>query len=258
MNSVTLIPSRMGSSRFPGKPLEYICGRPMIEHVYRRSALSSKSCLTVVATCDHEIRDFVASIGGLAVMTSSEHVRASDRCAEALATINDNSSLSYDHVVMVQGDEPLVQPSFIDQTIDYFENNKDAFVSNMAGPFLDEKEFLSENSIKLVSTLDGYALYFSRRPIPYSQPITDDSNKKQVCVIGFSASTLQQYSTLDVTTLEFKESIDMLRVLQHGYRVRLLDTDKLSLPVDVPADIERVTQLFHHDSLFKDMNYDQS
>jgi 3-deoxy-manno-octulosonate cytidylyltransferase (CMP-KDO synthetase) len=253
MKSVTLIPARMGSSRFPGKPLERICGKPMIEHVYRRSALSSKSCLTAVATCDHEIYEFVTSIGGHAIMTSSEHVRASDRCAEALAAINAHSAFTYDHVVMVQGDEPVVQPAFIDQTVNYFKAHKDAFASNIAGPFLDEEEFLSENSIKVVSTLDSHALYFSRRPIPYSQPTTDASNKKQVCVIGFSASSLEMYSALDVTALEVKESIDMLRILQHGYRVRLLSTESLSLPVDVPGDIERVTHVLQHDKLFQDI-----
>lgn len=256
MKSVTLIPARMGSSRFPGKPLELICGRPMIEHVYRRCELSSNACLTAVATCDRQIYEFVTSIGGQAIMTSSEHVRASDRCAEALATINDQSALAYEHVVMVQGDEPLVHPSFIDQTITYFKNNNDAFASNIAGPFLDEKEFLSENSIKVVSTLDGHALYFSRRSIPYSQPITDISNKKQVCVIGFSALSLELYSGLSPTLLEVKESIDMLRILQHGHRVRMLDTEITSLPVDVPSDIDRATQLLQNDKLFLKMFHD--
>ena len=250
MNSITIIPARMGSSRFPGKPLEKIHGFPMIEHVYRRSKQAKLTEETIVATCDKEIFDFIISIGGEAIMTSNDHQRASDRCSEALMSINKKSSVNFDSIVMVQGDEPLVDPDQIDKTVDLFNKQPKTFVSNFAGPFHDVDELQSKNSIKVVASVDGNALYFSRNIIPFVPESNLEVYKKQVCIIGFSNNTLSEYSKLSTTSLEEMESIDMLRVIQHGHKVKLIFTNKITLPVDVKSDIQRVENLIEQDALY--------
>ena len=173
MNILALIPARMGSSRFPGKPMANLLEVPMIEHVYKRVCLNDQLALTAVATCDNEIADHIESIGGSAVMTSSQHERASDRCAEALDILEKKNDITYDIIVMVQGDEPLVHPIMISEALLPMLDDPSILVTNLLGKIRDLAEFEDRNCIKVVCDLKGDALYFSREPIPTRSKVED-------------------------------------------------------------------------------------
>ena len=165
MNILAIIPARMGSSRFPGKPMEKILDKPMIGHVYENVIKCDLLTKTVVATCDQEISDYINSIGGQAIMTSDKHERASDRCAEALGYLEEDG-IQYDIVVMVQGDEPMTHPDMISEAVAPMLKNPEIIVTNLLGEVESEEEFEDRNCIKVVCDLDSNALYFSREPIP--------------------------------------------------------------------------------------------
>ena len=163
---LALIPARMGSSRFPGKPMAKILGKPMIGHVYDNVRKNEFIADLVVATCDDEIYNYIESIGGQAVMTSNRHKRASDRCTEALLKIENKNNIKYDIVVMVQGDEPMTHPDMITEAVQPMLNDSNVLVTNLLGEIENNEEFEDPNCIKVVRDLDGNALYFSREPIP--------------------------------------------------------------------------------------------
>ena len=167
MKILCLIPARLNSSRFPGKPLALINGKPMIHHVYEKCSRCDDLDDIYVATCDTEIVDSISSIGGNSVLTSSKHERASDRCAEALLKIEEEKKIKYDLVVMVQGDEPLVSSTMIAQSIAPFFNNSDLNVVNLRSSIRTYSDFCNPNIIKVAIDNQGYALYFSRSGIPY-------------------------------------------------------------------------------------------
>ena len=240
MKHLALIPARMGSSRFPGKPMALINGKPMIGHVYERVNRCRLLAETAVATCDQEIADYIRSIGGTVVMTSDKHKRASDRCAEALVTLEGERGLTYDTVVMVQGDEPMVRPEMISEALTPLIEDPKVQVVNLLGKFGTVDEFESRNSIKVVCDLYGNALYFSREPIPTRVNTEDIPMGKQVCIIPFRRDFLLKYTALDPTPLEIAESIDMMRVLEHGFEVRMVPTEFESYPVDTEADLRVV------------------
>lgn len=243
MNILALIPARMGSSRFPGKPMAPILGKPMIGHVYERVAESPMLTLTAVATCDKEIFDYVESIGGVAVMTGSEHERASDRCAEALVTLERANNTTYDIVVMVQGDEPMTHPDMIAEAVQPLIDHPDVQVTNLLGKIKDAAEFEDRNCIKVVCDLQLNAMYFSREPIPTRCKVDQIPMGKQVCVIPFRRQFLLDYTKLAPTPLEIAESVDMMRVLEHGMRVRMAPTRHDTQAVDTPADLKKVEGL---------------
>ena len=240
MNIVALIPARMGSSRFPGKPMAKILNKPMIGHVYERVSKSPILTSTVVATCDKEIYDYIESIGGRAVMTSSKHERASDRCAEALLKFEEASNLRFDIVVMVQGDEPMTHPDMIREAVEPMILDENIQVVNLLGKIKDSIEFEDRNCIKVVCDLNLDAMYFSREPIPTRSKINIVPMGKQVCVIPFRRDFLLKYTQLKVTPLEVAESVDMMRVLEHGLKVRMAPTNHMSFSVDTDEDLKRV------------------
>jgi len=242
MNILALIPARMGSSRFPGKPMAKILGKPMIGHVYDRVSKCSLLMKTVVATCDQEILDYVESIGGQAVMTSDKHERASDRCAEALRYIEEQDNVQYDIIVMVQGDEPMTHPNMITEAVTPMIDDKNIIVTNLLGDIESIDEFEDRNCIKVVCDLDSNALYFSREPIP-SRKFGDVVMKKQVCIIPFRREFLIEYTELDPTSLEISESIDMMRVLEHGMKVKMIPTQCETHAVDTLEDLTIVELL---------------
>jgi 3-deoxy-manno-octulosonate cytidylyltransferase (CMP-KDO synthetase) len=246
MKIAGVIPARMGSSRFPGKPLAPILGRPMIEHVYRRTALCSAVNDVVVATCDREIMDAVTKFGGKAVMTSNLHERASDRVAEAA------KNLDADIIVMIQGDEPMVHPKMVEEAVlPVLGGDNRTICVNLAARIEDEKEFEDRNTIKVVVDLEGFALYMSREPIPTRRIAGFEGIRvlKQVCIIPFTAWGLKKFSDLPPTPLEKAESIDMLRFLEHGLRVKMSETSFSTHAVDTPADLALVQELLRSDSL---------
>ena len=240
----------MGSSRFPGKPLEKIKGIAMIEHVYKRTNLSKSIDKLVVATPDKEIADYVKAFGGNVVMTSISHERATDRCAEALLIEEKKDSKRYDIVVMVQGDEPLVHPYMLDEAINTIKVDKTIKVVNLLGN-LTEEEYADPNIIKVITNKKYDAIYFSRKQIPFMKKVDLSIVGKQICIIPFERDFLLKYSKLDPTPLEITESIDMLRIIEYGYNVRMKPINLVSHPVDIKDDIFYVEKLLDDDELYK-------
>ena len=243
MKILALIPARMGSSRFPGKPMISILGKPMIGHVYERVSSSPLLNLTAVATCDKEVYDYIESIGGIAVMTGDYHERASDRCAEALEKLEKLNNTRYDIVVMIQGDEPMTHPDMIKEAIQPLLDDDEIQVVNLLGTIKEKSEFEDRNCIKVVCDLKMNAIYFSREPIPTNTKVESIPMGKQVCIIPFRRAFLLEYLKLEPTPLEIAESIDMLRILEHGMKVRMARTKHNTQSVDTPDDLKKVQQL---------------
>lgn len=243
MKVIAIIPARMGSSRFPGKPMAKIHGKPMIGHVYHNVRKSTSVDKVIVATCDKIIYDYILSIGGEALMTSPSHERASDRCAEALEAIERIDSIQYDIVVMVQGDEPMTVSAMLDEAIAPMMQDSAIKVVNLTAEIKTLEEFNDRNCIKVVCDIFGNALYFSREPIPTHSKGGLPSMFKQVCVIPFRRDFLIEYTKLKPTPLEIAESVDMLRVLEHGHKVHMVKTEHPSFSVDTPQDLQRVSDL---------------
>lgn len=249
MKTIALIPARMGSSRFPGKPMASILGKPMIGHVFERVAQSPLLDLTAVATCDQEIFDYIESIGGVAVMTDDRHERASDRCAEALEKLEAANNTNFDIVVMVQGDEPMTHPDMIAEAIQPLLEDPEVQVTNLLGQIKTPAEFEDRNCIKVVCDLKYNALYFSREAIPTRCKIEEIPMGKQVCIIPFRRDFLIDYTHMTPTPLEIAESVDMMRILEHGRKVRMAPTRYNTHAVDTKEDLEKVERLMQYDSI---------
>jgi 3-deoxy-manno-octulosonate cytidylyltransferase (CMP-KDO synthetase) len=241
----------MASSRFPGKPLAKICDIPMIGHVYFRSKMATILDDVYVATCDKEIYDYVTSIDGKAVMTSDKHKRASDRTAEALLKIEQETG-KVDIVVMIQGDEPMLVPEMVDQVIQPLIDDKEILVSNLMAPLNSVQEFEDPNEVKVVVDKNDLALYFSREPIPSRKKgVEDVPMYKQVCLIPFQRDFLLKFNELEPTPLEIVESVDMLRVLEHDYDVKMVQVNYDTYSVDTMEDLEHVNKLMVNDKLIE-------
>ena len=250
MNIVAVIPARMGSSRFPGKPLAEIHGMPMIGHVFKRTAMCSLLTATYVATCDQEIFDFVLSAGGKAVMTADTHERCTDRTAEALEAIEMETGERVDIVVMVQGDEPMVSPGMIEASVQAMLDDPSVNVVNLMTEMKTTAEFEDPNEVKVVTDLKNNALYFSREPVPSRKKGVDVvPMRKQVCIIPFRRDYLLKFNAMPETPLERIESVDMMRILEHGEPVRMVAVETDSLSVDTPEDLARVVEMMREDSL---------
>jgi 3-deoxy-manno-octulosonate cytidylyltransferase (CMP-KDO synthetase) len=252
MNIVAIIPARMGSSRFPGKPMADLCGLPMIQHVYMRSKQSDIINDIYVATCDAEIKNAVEAFGGKAIMTSDAHERASDRVAEAMIKIESNMDKKIDIVVMIQGDEPLVFPEMIDLAVAPLVEDPSVMITNLMAPLETREEHEDPNEVKVVVDLKDNAIYFSREPIPsWKKSAVDVPMLKQVCIIPFRRDFLIKFNELPQTPLEIVESVDMLRLIENGYTVRMVPTDYETFSVDTPQDLERVASIMATDTLFQ-------
>ena len=249
MKAVAIIPARMGSSRFPGKPMANILGMPMVGHCYFRTRMCAELKGTYVATCDREIFDYVQAIGGQAVMTSDKHDRASDRAAEAMLKIEKKTGESIDIVVMVQGDEPMITPEMIAESLKPFEL-ADVNVVNLMAPIYKDTEFNDPNEVKVVVNKQNEALYFSREPIPSKRKgETDGPMLKQVCIIPFRRDYLIKFNQMEETTLERIESVDMLRVLENGDIVQMVMTEKETYSVDTEEELSSVALKMKSDDL---------
>ena len=243
MNILALIPARMGSTRFPGKPMAKIMNKPMIGHVYERVVQCNLLTKVAVATCDNEIAEYINSIGGHAVMTSNKHERASDRCSEALGYLEKKDGIQYDIIVMVQGDEPMTHPDMIMEAVNPMIEDQNILVTNLLGDIETIEEFEDRNCIKVVCDIESNAIYFSREPIPTREKINSIPMKKQVCIIPFTRKFLLEYTEMDPTPLEIIESIDMMRVLEHGLKVKMVPTKYQTHAVDTENDLQKVEQL---------------
>ncbi len=275
MKIIAIIPARMGSSRFPGKPMAKILGIPMVGHVYHRVKQSKSLSDVFVATCDTEIFDYIVSIGGKAIMTADTHERCSDRCAEAMLKAEKQMGEKCDIIVMVQGDEPLTRPEMIDEALEPMKNDPGIKITNLLGKLASVNEFADPNEVKVVIDKDFNALYFSREPIPsvkkiglkglegfYGKSIDellahnpslrkDFQPYKQVCVIPFRRDFLIEFNNLIPTPLEKIESVDMMRILESGMKVKMVSTKFEVKAVDTPADLEKVNCIMDKDPLFQ-------
>ena len=250
VNSIAIIPARMGSSRFPGKPLADIHGLPMVLHVALRTRLARRLSAVYVATCDEAIAQVCAAAGVAAIMTSPAHERCSDRTAEALTHIERATGCRADIVVMVQGDEPMITPDMIDAAVEPMLKDPSINVVNLMADLATEEEFEDPNEVKVVTDLNGDALYFSREPIPSRRKGTPHvPMHKQVCIIPFRRDYLLKFNAMDECPLEIIESVDMMRILEHGEKVRMVPTDKRTLSVDTQEDLERVRGMMRDDAL---------
>jgi 3-deoxy-manno-octulosonate cytidylyltransferase (CMP-KDO synthetase) len=244
MNVIVLVPARMASSRFPGKPMKKINGVPMIEMIYNNLVSLNNTYDLAIATCDKIIDDHITSIGGVAIMTSMDHDRASDRCAEALDKLEIKNNIKYDIVVMVQGDEPLIKVDDVELSISALIDNENNKVVNLIEKIRSEEEFNDHNTIKCVFDKEYNALYFSRSKIPYNG-FSLGNAYKQVCVIPFRAKFLREYLKMDQSLLEIVESVDMMRVLENGINVKLVEINKITHAVDTESDIKLVENLLN-------------
>jgi 3-deoxy-manno-octulosonate cytidylyltransferase (CMP-KDO synthetase) len=249
-NIVAIIPARMASSRFPGKPMAPIHGIPMIGHVYLRTRMCEKLAGTYVATCDRDIFEYILSIGGKAIMTADTHERCSDRTAEALITIERDLGKKVDIVVMVQGDEPMVTPEMIEEAVEPMLKDTTIQVVNLMAPIKSVEEFEDPNEIKVVVGLSGRALYFSREPIPSRKKVIFEVPMlKQICIIPFRRDYLLKFNAMLSTPLEKIESVDMMRILEHGDNVQMVMTTAETYSVDTKEDLEKVEGKMVHDKI---------
>jgi len=250
MKVIAVIPARMGSSRFPGKPMALIHGTPMIGHCYYRTNMCSELVATYVATCDQEIYDYINSIGGCAVMTSNKHERATDRTAEAMIKIEEELGEKVDIVVMVQGDEPMVTPEMITESLLPFNTDASVNVVNLMAHMNSIKEFDDPNEVKVVINKNNDAIYFSREAIPSRKKgVANVPMLKQVCIIPFKRDYLLKFNEMSETELERIESVDMMRIIENGEFVRMVMTQFESLSVDTEEDRVRVERKMESDVL---------
>lgn len=252
MNITGIIPARMASTRFPGKPLAKICGVPMLGHVYFRSKMSKALRDIYIATCDKEIAEYALSIGCKPVMTAYTHERASDRAKEAMLNIERDTGEKIDIVVMIQGDEPMLYPDMIEESIMPLMNDNALGVVNLMSVLKSKDEQDNPNVVKVVVNLSNEAMYFSREPIPSRKKAKAEIKNvyKQVPIIPFRRDFLIRYSEFAPTPLEIIESVDMLRILEHGYSIKMVETRFETSGVDTPDDLKRVERLMSNDKLF--------
>ena len=239
MRTIAVIPARYSSKRLPGKPLAEIHGKTMIERVYERVSRATRLDEVLVATDDERIRDAVSGFGGKAVMTSPAHLSGSDRIAEAVR------DLDYDLVVNVQGDLPLLPPGDVDAAVALAERTPGA-IATMRHSLRDRALVLNPNVVKVVTDLRGFALYFSRSPIPWPgpepSPLPPGVYFKHVGLYVYPKERLLSLSALPPTSLELQEGLEQLRAMAHGVPIRLEDAEDESVTVDTEADLERARE----------------
>ena len=242
---VAVIPARYGSTRFPGKSLVMIQGKSMIQRVYERTKQSQLIDRVIVATDDERIMKVVLLFGGEAIMTSPDHSTGTDRIAEVA------SRLECDIVVNVQGDEPLIHPEMIDQAIKPLADDPSIPMSTLCRKIENHEEAFDPNVVKVVFDKNGFALYFSRAPIPWDRDGWAGKNSwkelrlngpmyKHIGLYVYRKDFLLQYARMPQTTLEALEKLEQLRALDHGYRIKTVLTQHDSFGVDIPGDLSKI------------------
>ncbi|MFO7695156.1 MAG: 3-deoxy-manno-octulosonate cytidylyltransferase [Vicinamibacterales bacterium] len=236
---VVVIPSRWASSRLPGKPLADIGGVTMVERVYRRAAAARGIAGVIVATDDDRIAEEVARFGGAWVMTRPDHLSGTDRIAEVAR------GLSCDIVINVQGDEPALDPAAIEAAAAPLAADPSVLMGTIGAPLDEAAELQNPNAVKVLVDRQGFALYFSRAPVPYRREAGQAFGAvlRHVGLYAYRREFLLTLASLPRTPLERIESLEQLRALEHGYRIRVVETASPSVPVDTPEDLERVRRL---------------
>jgi 3-deoxy-manno-octulosonate cytidylyltransferase (CMP-KDO synthetase) len=235
-----MIPARYDSSRFPGKPLALIAGRPMIQHVVERVRKARRVSRVIVATDDERIRAAVASFGGEAVMTRRDHRSGTERIAEVAVHV------PAEIYVNVQGDEPLISPGVIDAVVQEISSDPGIQVATLCVPIVQPAEIMDPNVVKVVTDFDGNALYFSRAPVPWVRDAAGPvaaRHFKHIGIYAYRRDALLEFPTLPPGELEHLEQLEQLRWLENGYRIRVAECEYTGIAVDVPADIPRVEEI---------------
>lgn len=249
MPATVIIPARFASKRFSGKPLAPLLGKPMVQHVYERAQAARRVHDVWVATDDSRIEAAVRSFGGRAILTKPEHPTGTHRVMEAAQRVGG------DLVVNLQGDEPLILPEQIDQVVRALEEDSEADVASLGLPSEDPDEIWSPNCVKVVTDHRGYALYFSRAPIPYYRDASGAGKQGQskagswgkawihVGLYGYRKEVLEAVSHLPPSPWDEAEQLEQLRFLYWGYRIRVMETAHRTIGVDLPEDVLQVERV---------------
>ncbi|GAB4542298.1 MAG: 3-deoxy-manno-octulosonate cytidylyltransferase [Thermodesulfovibrionia bacterium] len=243
---IAVIPARYNSTRFPGKPLSLLKGKPLIQHVYEGVRDARLIDVVYVATDDHGIYETVTSLGYNAVMTSNTHISGTDRVAEVARDVD------CDIVVNVQGDEPFIRGDMVDDVVDILLNDEMASIGTLAKGITNMEEFLSPDVVKVVFDKDGFALYFSRSPIPYRRgdmgfKVQDARFKavhgyKHIGIYGYRRDALLRLSSLEPPDIEVIEGLEQLRALFNGLRIKVRETVHDTIGIDTPEDLRRAEE----------------
>lgn len=245
MRVTAVIPARYASTRFVGKALADIMGKPMVQHVYERTSRATLVSEVIVATDDARIEAAVKAFGGRVVMTSPDHETGTDRLAEVAERID------ADIIVNVQGDEPLIEPAMIDEVIAPLLADSTILMGTLKSRVRNLHDFLSPNVVKVITDCNGFALYFSRSPLPFFRDKWDDLKDeafasgrllcyKHVGIYVYRREFLIRLARMPQTQLECAEKLEQLRVLENGCRIRVVETEYESIGVDSPPDLEKV------------------
>lgn len=243
MKFLGVIPSRYASTRLEGKPLKDICGHTMIEWVYKRTKLSNLDEV-VVATDDERIYKEVERFGGKAILTSKEHENGTSRIAEVCTKYED-----YDVIVNVQGDEPLIEPEMINSIINSFKEDDTISMSTLKYKIDTMEEIENPNYVKVITDKKGYALYFSRSVIPYPRKLDIQNYYKHVGIYGYKRDFVVEYAKMEPTPLELSESLEQLRALENGYRIKVMETPYKIIGVDTQEELEKVREYIKENRL---------
>jgi 3-deoxy-manno-octulosonate cytidylyltransferase (CMP-KDO synthetase) len=247
MSVVAIIPARYGSTRLPGKPLAWIGGKPMIQHVYESTSRAKELDRVVVATDDLRIEETVKKFGGEVVMTAKDHPSGTDRLAEVARKVR------ADLLINVQGDLPFIQAGTITRAVRQMKRDPSIPMGTVCTAIFDQDEWLNPNIVKVVTDRNGFALYFSRAPIPYSRNDAIDLKGSKVRpsvkrrlwgnrhlgLYVYQRDFLLKFARLRPTALERIESLEQLRPLAYGYRIHVVEVDERSVEVDTPEDLQK-------------------
>ena len=239
MKILCVIPARFASTRLPGKPLKDVAGKPMICRVYDRAAQAKTLSGVVVATDDERILRAVEENGGRAMMTAKDHPTGTDRLAEVAAAYPD-----VDLIINVQGDEPLIEPSLIDELGRAFEEDDDLRMATVMTPITEESEQKNPNNVKVVTDKNGYALYFSRSLLPYPRNDAGTPVYKHIGIYAYRRNFLLSYAKMEPTPLERAESLEQLRALENGYKIKCIKTNARFVGVDTPEELAKVNEIY--------------
>ncbi len=240
MDVIGIIPARYGSTRLPAKALADILGKPMIQHIYERAKEASVLDEVIVATDDDRIKAAVEGFGGKAVLTSREHISGTERLTEVVF------DMDVKVIVNIQGDEPLIHPSMINDVAYALLENPKLVMATLKHKIVDKKDFTDPNVVKVITDKDNFALYFSRSPIPNinrKKPGLELNLYKHLGIYSYTKDFLLTFKGLKSSRLEEAESLEQLRALEHGYRIKVIETKHNTVSVDTEADLEKVIAL---------------
>lgn len=243
MKFIAIIPARYASTRFPGKPLVEIKGKPMVQHVYEKAVNSNLFQKVIVATDNEEIQKVILDFGGEVAMTNPNHQSGTDRCGEVIEQLNE----IFDVVVNIQGDEPFIHQSQLEELTDIFKSTP-AQIGTLKKELSNPEDVFNPNVVKVVSGVDKRALYFSRNPIPF---VRDFDQKdwfskqkfyKHLGLYGYQSEVLKELVKLATSELEKSESLEQLRWLEHGYSIFISETKHESIGIDTPEDLKKINK----------------